>query len=72
MRCLAALAEWEQLATLCAREWELSAGVGAPGAGGVGAGGDAVLRGRMAPRRDASRVAPRRIGAFIFIFAWAI
>ncbi|ACO68161.1 target of rapamycin kinase [Micromonas commoda] len=49
MRCLAALAEWEQLATLCAREWELSAGVGAPGAGGVGAGGDAVLRGRMAP-----------------------
>ena len=49
MRCLAALAEWEKLAKLCAREWELSAGVGTPGAGGVGAGGDAVLRGRMAP-----------------------
>jgi FKBP12-rapamycin complex-associated protein len=49
MRCLAALAEWESLARLCSREWEISAGVGAPGAGGVGAGGDAVLRGRMAP-----------------------
>jgi hypothetical protein len=49
MRCLAALAEWEALGQLCAREWELSAGVGQPGAGGVGAGGDAMLRGRMAP-----------------------
>jgi len=49
MRCLAALAEWDALGVLCAKEWELSAGSGAPGAGGVGVGGDAVLRGRMAP-----------------------
>jgi FKBP12-rapamycin complex-associated protein len=49
MRCLAALAEWEALGQLCAREWELSAGIGPAGAGGVGAGGDAILRGQMAP-----------------------
>ena len=49
MRCLAALAEWEALGQLCAREWERSAGTGPPGAGGVGVGGDAVIRGQMAP-----------------------
>ena len=49
MRCLAALAEWEALGKLCASEWERSAGTGPPGAGGVGVGGDAVIRGQMAP-----------------------
>ena len=49
MRCSAALAEWEALGKLCASEWERSAGTGPPGAGGVGVGGDAVIRGQMAP-----------------------